>query len=167
MSRFWDAAFECIHCRLRMHKFARRRRRSRSGFLGGLGWVRFGLGVEFSRCGCYHLGQANYGRKTMPKNPSPYWERVQGRSAICFHCRMTQRFDEDVFIDHWDLEGTGVNPSNRYWHTTKGVALDHRYRRIGTGEHELCPGSGTDPIHIAYQFPDGSVMPRWRYYGRW
>ena len=155
------------HNRFRKHKIPGARARSDQGRFPGSERLTDGLGVEFSRCGCYLLGQANFRRKTMPKNPSPYWERVQGRSAICFHCRMTQRIDEDVFIDHWDLARTGDNPKGRGWYTSNGVALDHRYRRIGTGEHELCPGSGTAPIPIAYQFPDGSVMPRWRYYGRW
>ena len=115
----------------------------------------------------------------MPRSPSPYYERVnqtfRGKVATCFHCRLaiglTLEEEEPplVFIEHYDVERYGDRPSERYYNY--GFAKANQVRRVpsdvrGVQVEELCPGTGTKPIPLAHKFPDGTALPRYRYY-RW
>lgn len=104
-------------------------------------------------------------------SPSPYFvrERKNWRgygSAVCFHCRLHANTDaEGVFQEHHDVVRTGDDPRerHRYGHQD-GWARAHRYRYIpDENQPEICPGSGTAPIPLAYRFPDGTKVPRWYY----
>ena len=104
--------------------------------------------------------------------PSPYVvrrrENWQGNgSAICFHCRLHVNTNaEGEFEEHHDVVRTGDDPRerwNRYGHQT-GWPRPNRYRYIPEDNHpEVCPGSETKPIPLAYRFPDGCKVPRWYY----
>ena len=113
----------------------------------------------------------------MPRNPSPYFERVsrgyRGNVATCFHCRLTVAISpaengDMVFIDHYDVDRYGDRP-HETWYGMHGTARSNRIRRIpdaGNAQiliEELCPGTGTEPIPLAWRFPDGTALPRYRY----
>ena len=140
-----------------------------------------GIGVEFARCGCYYVWITFFGGAEMPRNPSPYYERVnrtfRGKVATCFHCRLTIGLtleEEDpslVFIEHYDVERYGDRPTERYYNF--GFPKANQVRTIpccgdppNVMVQELCPGTGTKPIPLAHKFPDGTALPRYRYY-RW
>ena len=58
------------------------------------------------------------------------------------------------------------------WHFNHGFAKSNQVRRVPSGHpnvqvQELCPGSGTKPIPLAHKFPDGTALPRYRYYRGW
>ena len=117
----------------------------------------------------------------MPRSPSPYRERVnntyRGKVALCFHCRLTQSLtleEEEaplVFIEHYDVERYGDRIAERYYY--HGFPKADQVRSVpsdvkGVQVQELCPGSGTKPIPLAHKFPDGTALPRHRYYShRW
>ena len=118
----------------------------------------------------------------MPRSPSPYYERVnqtfRGKVATCFHCRLaiglTLEEEEPplVFIEHYDVERYGDLPREHDWHFNHGFAKSNQVRRVPSGHpnvqvQELCPGSGTKPIPLAHKFPDGTALPRYRYYRGW
>ena len=116
----------------------------------------------------------------MPRSPSPYYVRknntYRGKVATCFHCRLPQSLVLQggegtplVFIEHYDVERYGDLPREREWHFNHGFAKQNQVRRIPSivGEiQELCPGTETEPIPLAHKFPDGTALPRFRYY-RW
>ena len=98
--------------------------------------------------------------------PPNYYVRVIGRQAICFHCRLRQRTEDKqfpipgqdqqkVFAHHTDVE--------RYDNMQGAVARRGRYRNTPLGE-DVCPGSGTVPIPLAYRFPDGAKIPAYYNY---
>ena len=100
--------------------------------------------------------------------PSPYVvrERKNWRgygSAVCFHCRLpANTAAEGVFEEHHDVVRSGDDPRER--HRYAGWARANHYRVIpGENQPEICPGSGTAPIPLAYRFPDGTKVPRWYY----
>ena len=100
--------------------------------------------------------------------PSPYVVREQKNwrgygSAVCFHCRLHVNTDaEGVFAEHYDVKRNGDDPHfrSRYGGHNDGWARANAYRYI-PDEHqpEICPGSETKPIPLAYRFPDGCKIP--------
>ena len=88
----------------------------------------------------------------MPPTPPAYFIRQDRHSAVCFHCRAHQRTDpEGDFYEHHDLQR----------HSPSGMAYRGRYRlQKDANQPEICPGSGTKPIPLAYRWPDGAKMPR-------
>ena len=80
---------------------------------------------------------------------APLTERYgnRGRLAVCFHCRNVIRIDQDAadgtFMEHFDA------PQDYYG----------RRRPAKNGRNEVCPGSRTTPIPLAYKFPDGEPLP--------
>ena len=104
----------------------------------------------------------------MPKNPSPYYVRQHGRSAVCFYCRTNQRLepDADLFRLHYDVVRTGdKNDGSRAWRWEPGHPREHLIREV-VGCAEVCPGSNKAPIPMSHEFPDGVRIPRYRFY-RW
>ena len=100
--------------------------------------------------------------------PSPYYVRERKTwhgygSAVCFHCRLHVNTDADYkFAEHYDVIRTGDDPRERQ--RFAGWARANHYRVIpGDNQPEICPGSGTKPIPLAYRFPDGVKVPRWYY----
>jgi hypothetical protein len=111
--------------------------------------------------------QGNLNRRL--EMPPQYYVRRRGSTAICFHCRTTQRLDRDwlYFIEHYDCQRTGDNGGKNagyhaYWN---GIPKLHQYRKMSDGTDEICPGSGTAPIPIAHEFPEGTRLPRWQLRG--
>ena len=93
-----------------------------------------------------------------PGDQAPYEVRIgnRGRLAVCFHCRSVIRIDQDAgdgtFLEHFDVDRT--NP--------RGIR--HRVLHPATKVQEICPGSHTMPVPLAYKFPDGDPLP---YYSRY
>ena len=98
------------------------------------------------------MGRGNLHDGKPPSDQSQFVVRKgnYGRVAICFHCRTSVRLNnegEGEFRDHFDIERT-----------------DPRRSRVKSpitimGENQLCPGSGTQPLPLAYKFPDGDPLP--------
>ena len=95
-----------------------------------------------------------------PGASAPYTERYANRRrlAVCFHCRSVMRLDQDAddgtFLEHFDVDRTNPKPGR----------FGHRATIKIQGVDQICPGSGTMPIPLAYKFPDGEPLP---YYSRY
>ena len=161
---FENPALVYMESRWRIHELAP----ARLGAFSALarwwrGTCRIGSRVEVGRCGCYSKGKQNQRRNDMAHNKydgEPPRDRAQysvrggnyGRLAICFHCRCAIRLDRygsGEFQEHLDVDRTKA---------TRG-----RFGRGATikiqGIDQLCPGSNTTPIPLAYKFPDGEPLP--------
>ena len=92
---------------------------------------------------------------------APLTERYGNRGllAVCFHCRCVIRIDQDAadgtFMEHFDA------PQDYY---DVGFRGRRRHNRRLNGRNEVCPGSHTMPVPLAYKFPDGEPLP---YYSRY
>jgi hypothetical protein len=92
---------------------------------------------------------------------APLMERYANRRrlAVCFHCRCVIRIDQDAadgtFMEHFDA------PQDYY---DVGFRGRRRHNRRLNGRNEVCPGSHTMPVPLAYKFPDGEPLP---YYSRY
>ena len=88
-----------------------------------------------------------------PGDHAPLIERYANRRrlAVCFHCRCVIRIDQDglgEFLEHFDIDRT--QPLGRM----------HRRATIKIrGVDQICPGSHTVPVLLAYKFPDGDPLP--------
>jgi len=72
-----------------------------------------------------------------------------GRKAVCFHCRCSIRLDQNTgdFHEHYDVDRN---------HVLRGRS---RAQIVIDGVAQVCPGSDTKPIPLAYKFPDGEALP--------
>ena len=98
------------------------------------------------------MGRGNLHDGKPPSDQSQFVVRKgnYGRVAICFHCRTSVRLNNDnegEFLEHFDIERTTLN--------RRGI----KHPLSIMGENQLCPGSGTQPLPLAYKFPDGDPLP--------
>ena len=98
------------------------------------------------------MGRGNMHDGKPPSDQSAFVVRRgnYGRVAICFHCRTSVRIS---------LEGDGDIPGLLRDHFDIERASPRRKPITIMGENQLCPGSGTQPLPLAYKFPDGDPLP--------
>jgi hypothetical protein len=99
------------------------------------------------------MGRGNMHDGKPPSDQSAFVVRKgnYGRVAICFHCRTSVRLNNDnegEFLEHFDVRRGDA----AYYGRRQDI------REVG-GEAETCPGSGTQPLPLAYKFPDGDPLP--------
>ena len=98
------------------------------------------------------MGRGNLYDGKPPSDQSQFVVRKgnYGRVAICFHCRTSVRLNNDnegEFLEHFDIDRTDPRRSR----------VKHPVTIMGV--NQICPGSGTQPLPLAYKFPDGDPLP--------